>query len=31
MEIKEFEKGWDEGAMNMDITLPVLFTKLINA
>lgn len=29
VEIKEFEKGWDQGAKNMDITLPIVFLKLL--
>ena len=28
VEIKDFEKGWDQGAKNMDVTLPVIFMKL---
>ena len=31
VEIKEFEKGWDQGAKNMDVTLPIVFMKLISA
>ncbi len=29
VEVKDFEKGWEQGAKNMDVTLPVLFMKLI--
>ncbi len=29
VEITNFEKGWDQGAKNMDITLPIVFLKLI--
>jgi hypothetical protein len=29
VEVKDFEKGWDQGAKNMDVTLPILFMKLI--
>lgn len=29
VEIKEFEKGWDQGAKSMDVTLPIIFTKLV--
>jgi hypothetical protein len=29
VEIKEFEKGWEQGAKNMDVTLPICFMKLI--
>ena len=28
VEVKDFEKGWEQGAKNMDITLPVVFMKL---
>ncbi len=28
VQIKDFEKGWEQGAKNMDITLPVIFLKL---
>jgi hypothetical protein len=31
VEIKEFEKGWDQGAKYMDITLPIVFLKLLTA
>jgi hypothetical protein len=31
VEIKDFEKGWDQGAKNMDVTLPIVFMKLIAA
>ncbi len=29
VEIKEFEKGWEQGAKQMEITLPIVFMKLI--
>ncbi len=29
--IKEYEKGWEQGAKNMDITLPIIFEELIAA
>ena len=29
VEVKDFEKGWDQGAKNMDVTLPIVFMKLI--
>jgi hypothetical protein len=29
VEIKEFEKGWEQGAKSMDVTLPIVFMKLI--
>lgn len=29
VEVKDFEKGWDQGAKNMDVTLPIVFLKLI--
>lgn len=28
VEIKDFEKGWEQGAANMEITLPIIFLKL---
>ena len=28
VEVKDFEKGWDQGAKNMDVTLPIVFMKL---
>lgn len=28
VEIKDFEKGWEQGAKNMDITLPIVFMGL---
>lgn len=31
VEIKDFEKGWEQGAKNMDITLPIIFMQLISA
>jgi hypothetical protein len=31
VEVKDFEKGWDQGAKNMDVTLPIVFMKLITA
>ena len=30
VEIKEFEKGWDQGAKNMDVNLPIVFMKLVS-
>ncbi len=30
VEIKEFEKGWDQGAKHMDVTLPIVFMKLVS-
>ena len=30
VQIKDFEKGWDQGADHMDITLPILFLKIIS-
>jgi hypothetical protein len=29
VEVKEFEKGWEQGAKNMDVVLPIVFMKLI--
>ena len=29
VEIKEFEKGWDQGAKNMDVNLPIVFMRLV--
>lgn len=29
VEVKEFEKGWEQGAKNMDVQLPIVFLKLI--
>jgi hypothetical protein len=29
VEIKDFEKGWEQGAKNMDITLNIIFMKLM--
>jgi hypothetical protein len=29
VEVKDFEKGWEQGAKHMDITLPIVFLKLI--
>lgn len=29
VEVKEFEKGWDQGATSMEVTLPIVFMKLI--
>ncbi len=29
VEITNFEKGWDQGAKSMDITLPIVFLKLV--
>ena len=31
VEVKDFEVGWDQGAKNMDITLPIVFLKLLAA
>ena len=28
VEVKDFEKGWEQGAKNMDVTLPIVFMKL---
>ena len=28
VEVKDFEKGWEQGAKNMDVTLPIVFLKL---
>ncbi len=30
VEVKDFEKGWEQGAKNMDITLPIVFMKLLS-
>ncbi|MCF8448950.1 MAG: hypothetical protein K9G49_03670 [Taibaiella sp.] len=30
VEVKDFEKGWEQGAKSMDVTLPIVFMKLIN-
>lgn len=29
VEVKDFEKGWEQGAKNMDVTLPIIFMRLI--
>jgi hypothetical protein len=29
VEVKDFEKGWEQGAKNMDVTLPIVFLRLI--
>jgi hypothetical protein len=29
VEVKDFEKGWEQGAKSMDVTLPIVFMKLI--
>jgi len=29
VEVKDFEKGWEQGAKNMDITLNIIFMKLV--
>jgi hypothetical protein len=29
VEVKDFEKGWDQGAKNMDVSLPIIFMRLI--
>lgn len=31
VQIKDFEKGWEQGAKNMDITLPIIFMGLVSA
>jgi hypothetical protein len=31
VEVKDFEKGWEQGAKNMDVTLPIVFLKLETA
>lgn len=31
VEIKEFEKGWEQGAKMMEVTLPILFTQIVSA
>ena len=28
VEIKDFEKGWEQGAKSMDITLPIIFMRV---
>ncbi len=28
VQVKDFEKGWEQGAKNMDITLPIIFMSL---
>ena len=28
VEVKDFEKGWEQGAKNMDVTLPIVFMRL---
>ncbi len=28
VEVKDFEKGWDQGAKNMEISLPIVFLQL---
>lgn len=30
VEVKDFEKGWDQGAKNMDVTLPIVFMKILS-
>ena len=30
VEVKEFEKGWEQGAKHMDVTLPIVFMKLLS-
>lgn len=29
-EIKDFEKGWEQGAKQMEITLPIVFMRLVS-
>ena len=29
VEVKDFEKGWEHGAKNMDVSLPIVFLKLV--
>lgn len=29
VEVKEFEKGWEQGAKHMDVVLPIVFMKLL--
>lgn len=29
VEIKDFEKGWEQGSTAMDVTIPIVFMKLI--
>ena len=29
VQVKDFERGWEQGAKNMDVTLPILFTEII--
>lgn len=31
VQVKQFEKGWEQGAKNMDVTLPIIFMRLIAA
>jgi len=31
VEVKDCEKGWEQGAKNMDVTLPIVFLKLETA
>ena len=30
VEVKEFEKGWEQGAKNMDIELPIVFLSMVS-
>ncbi len=30
VEVKDFEKGWDQGAKNMDVNLPIVFMRLFS-
>ena len=30
VEVKDFEKGWDQGSKKMEVTLPILFLQLIS-
>lgn len=31
VQVQEFEKGWDQGAKFMEISLPIIFVKLISS
>ena len=30
VQVKDFEKGWDQGAKNMEVTLPIVFMRLFS-
>jgi hypothetical protein len=30
VEVSDFEKGWDQGAQSMEVSLPIVFMKLIS-